>query len=422
MKLEVICTGEEVLSGQIVDTNAAWFANTMMDHGIEIHRRNTIGDRLHELAAIFEERSHHADVILVNGGLGPTTDDLCAEAMALAMNEPLIENTVWRQHLEQWFSQKKRTMPNSNLKQALLPQSAIMINNPVGTACGFKVKFNQAWFFFTPGVPFEFKYMVKKEFIPFLHSEFDLINDTKVKKILTLGCAESTLQDKLSHLQLPKNITLGYRSSMPYIEIKIFCRGMQAIQSLSNITDEIRLILGNSLVTENISSLAEDIHYKLINSGKTLSLAESCTGGMLTSQLIDFAGSSQYLLQGLVTYSNQAKRKILGVDNETLAQFGAVSINTVEEMAIGARKILDSDYSLATSGIAGPDGGTKMKPVGSVAIALATRNNVYSQMITLPNRSRELVRKFSCAVAYDMLRRKLNNESVIVDYETIGRY
>lgn len=422
MKLEMICTGEEVLSGQIVDTNAAWFASTMMEHGIELQRRVTVGDRLEDLIAVFQERSLHADVILVNGGLGPTSDDMSAEAMAQAKAESLVENALWRQHLEDWFSRNNREMPLSNLKQAMLPASAVMVDNPVGTACGFRVKLNRAWLFFTPGVPFEFKHMVNEHFLPFVRETFHLTEKVALKKLLTIGHGESALADKLAPLDLPDGITIGYRSSMPHIEIKIFARGETAINLLPRVVGQIKQVLGIAIVAEDRATLAEEIHHRLLHSGQSLSIAESCTGGMLTSQLVDFSGSSSYLHQGLVTYSNESKVRVLGVSPAILDDHGAVSIQTVEAMAKGVRSILDSDFALATSGIAGPDGGTEAKPVGTVAIALATRQGVYSQMIKLPRRSRDLVRSLSAAVAYDMLRRELLGEAVVVDYPSIGRF
>ncbi|WP_076412460.1 CinA family nicotinamide mononucleotide deamidase-related protein [Shewanella sp. UCD-KL12] len=422
MKLEMICTGEEVLAGQIVDTNAAWFANTLMEKGIECQRRITVGDRLEDLVAVFEERSHEADIIMVNGGLGPTSDDLSTEAMALAMGVPLVENKEWRTKLEDWFSRNARVMAESNLKQALLPETAIMIDNPVGTACGFAVKFNRAWLFFTPGVPFEFKRMVKEQFIPFVEERFTASTSVALKKLLTLGNGESALADRLEVIPLPDGVTLGYRSYMPYIEIKLFARGETAIASLPRVESEVKALLGNAVVAENVTTLDQEIHNTLLNSGISLSVAESCTGGMITSGLIAFAGSSSYLHHGLVTYSNEAKVKVLGVNPQTLDDHGAVSIATVEEMARGAREILDSDYALATSGIAGPDGGTEEKPVGTVAIALATKYGVHSQMLKLPSRSRALVRTLSTAVAYDMLRRELAQEAVIVDYSSFSRF
>ena len=422
MKLEMICTGEEVLAGQIVDTNAAWFANVLMERGIESQRRITVGDRLEDLITVFKERSAEADIIMVNGGLGPTSDDLSTEAMALAMGVPLIESKEWRAKLEAWFTKSDRLMPTSNLKQALLPEGAIMIDNPVGTACGFAVKFNRAWLFFTPGVPFEFKHMVKEQFIPFVESKFPLSAPVSVKKLLTLGQGESALEDKLKVIYLPEGITLGYRSHMPYIQIKLFARGHSAINSLIRIEAEVRQILGNGVVAVDTTTLANVVHHQLVDSSLSLSVAESCTGGIITSGLVAFAGSSAYLHQGLVTYSNEAKMKVLGVSSQTLEDYGAVSITTVEEMAKGARGILDSDYALATSGIAGPEGGSDEKPVGTVAIALATKHGVYSQMLKFPSRSRSLVQALSTAVAYDMLRRELLGEAVIVDYLSYSRF
>ncbi|GIU49351.1 CinA family nicotinamide mononucleotide deamidase-related protein [Shewanella sp. KT0246] len=422
MKLEMICTGEEVLSGQIIDTNAAWVANTMMELGIETQHRITVGDRLEDLKNAFIDRSHHADVIIVNGGLGPTSDDMSAEAMAMAKGEQLVENVEWREKLVDWFARNNRPMAKSNLKQAWLPESAVMVDNPVGTACGFRVKLNNAWLFFTPGVPFELKHMIKEQFIPFIKDEFDLSENTSLKKLLTIGHGESTLADSLSELALPDGITLGYRSSMPHIEIKIFARGDKAISRLVNVTKKVKSILGIAVVAEDRPTLASEIHHRLYQSGFSLSVAESCTGGLITSQLIDFSGSSSYLHHGLVTYSNESKVKVLGVNPQILDDYGAVSIATVESMARGAREILDSDFALSTSGIAGPDGGSDEKPVGTVAIALATKHAVYSQMVKLPSRSRQLVRTISAAIAYDMLRRALLGEAVIVDYPSISRF
>lgn len=422
MKIEMICTGEEVLSGQIVDTNAAWAANALMDHGIEMQQRITVGDRLDDLVSVFQERSHHADIILVNGGLGPTSDDMSSQAMALAKEVPLIENAIWRRRMEDWFTRNGREMPLSNLKQAMLPESAVMVDNPVGTACGFRVKLNRAWLFFTPGVPFEFKKMVNEQFIPFVKSLADFHIEVAVHKLLTIGNGESVLANKLEKLTLPDRMTLGYRSFMPYIEIKLFARGDDVIEQLPETVSLIKQVLGDCVVAENLDSLARVIHQQLLALGASLSIAESCTGGMIASNLVALAGSSAYLHQGLVTYSDESKVKVLGVDPATLDDHGAVSIATVEEMARGVRNILDSDYALATSGIAGPDGGSEQKPVGTVAIALATKSGVYSQMLKFPARSRELVRSLSTAVALDMLRRELLQQPVIVDYGSYHRF
>ncbi len=421
MKLEMICTGEEVLSGQIVDTNAAWFANTMMDHGIELQRRITVGDRIDDLASVFTERSHHADIILVNGGLGPTSDDLSAEAMAKALGKKLVEHTPWREHLEEWFTKRDRKMPASNLKQCYLPETAILVDNPPGSAPGFRVKFNNAWLFFTPGVPFEFKQMVEEQFLPFIKAHSEIKEPTKLLKLLTLGHGESSMADRLDKITVPPGITVGYRPSIPHVEVKLFARGNSAISALPDFHAQIKQSLGTGVVSERFPSIAEELHHLLCDSGKTLSIAESCTGGMLCNQLVQFSGSSAYLQQGLVTYSNSAKIKVLKVSQQTLTEYGAVSWQIAHEMAQAVRKILDSDFALSTTGVAGPEGGSEDKPVGMVAIALAIKNKTWVQTLQLSHRSRNLMRSMSTAIAFDMLRRQLLNEAPVVDYPFISR-
>lgn len=421
MNLEMICTGEEVLAGQIVDTNAAWCGDHLMDYGIEMTRRVTVGDRLDDLVSVFKERSLHADVILVNGGLGPTEDDMSALAMAQAKGEPLIASETWRARLEQFYTNFGREMPESNLKQIMLPESAVIIDNPVGTACGFRVKLNRAWLFFTPGVPHEFKKMIADEFVPFIKKQFDLSETTKLHKLLTFGVGESSLADNLNTLPLPQGITLGYRSSMPHIEIKLFARGETALKALPEIVTQVKQRLGEYLVSDGKPTLAEEVHNLLLEKKKTLSIAESCTGGLITNQLIELPGSSSYLHQGLVTYSNTSKIKVLNVSSETLEKHGAVSTQIAIEMAKGVRNILGSDYALSTTGVAGPGGGTKDKPVGTVAIALVSKDNEWVQEVNIPIKTRSTIRSVSAAIAFDMLRRALNDTTPIVDYAYIKR-
>lgn len=416
MKLEMISTGEEVLSGQIVDTNAAWFSDLMMNLGLELQRRSTVGDRLQDLTELFLERSRLADLVLVNGGLGPTSDDLSAEAAAAAAGVPLIENHQWRQHLEAWFRRRGRSMPASNLKQCLLPDGAVLVDNPSGSAPGFRIKLNRAWLFFTPGVPFEFKEMVNGQFVPFLQANFPPAQATTVHKLLTLGHGESSLADRLAGLELPDGITLGYRPSPPHVEIKVFARGTLAAAALPALLGRMREALGSAVVSERFPTIAQEVHTLLRERGKTLSLAESCTGGMLGSLLVEYAGSSDYLLHGVIAYSNAAKSTLLGVPDTILTEYGAVSLETAESMAAGARSALDADFALAITGVAGPEGGSADKPVGTVAIALADRERVHVQELQLSQRSRTLVRTMSCAVALDMLRRRLLEQTVVIPY------
>lgn len=421
MKLEMITTGEEVLSGQILDTNAAWFSDAMMQHGLELQRRSTVGDRLNDLVEIFRERSRHADVILVNGGLGPTLDDLSAEAAAATLGESLREDEQWRAHLEDWFRRRGRDMPASNLKQCLLPASATLIDNPSGSAPGFRIKLNHAWMFFTPGIPSEFKQMVLEQFIPFLRREFGLTSAVRLQKLLTFGLGESTLADNLEDLPPPDGVTLGYRPFIPYVELKLIARGKEAIERLPDFAAQVKARLGTAVVSERFSSIAEEVHHLLQEGGKTLSIAESCTGGLLAADLVEYPGSSAYLMQGVVAYSNEAKARLLNVSEATLARHGAVSPQTALEMASGAGSSGQTDYALAVTGIAGPDGGSQDKPVGTVVIALTHGERAWIQTVQLAGRSRRNVRIMSCALALDMLRRHLSGEEPIGDYPFIKR-
>lgn len=420
MKLEMICTGEEVLSGQIIDTNGAWFADTLMKHGIELQQRLIVGDRMEDLANAFRNRSQEADVILVNAGLGPTPDDLAAEAIAQVIGEPLVEDQAWRAHLENWFRQRGREMPDSNLKQCLLPRSATLIDNPTGSAPGFRLRYNDCWFFFTPGPPSEFHPMVENHVLPFLKATFPLPTETRLHKLLTLGHGESRLTDQLQQLTLPSGASLGYRFTMPYVEIKLFGRGVDAAafdDCLANLRD----LLGPAIVAENKTCIAQEVDHLLKESGATLSLAESCSGGMLSSWLVAIPGSSAYLHQSVVSYSNIAKQQLLGVSADILNNQGAVSPECAAAMAAGTRAIQNSDYGLSITGLAGPDGATANKSVGMVCIALCDQQQTWVQTVQLSRRSRQAVRTMSCALAFDMLRRALRQENPIVDYPFITR-
>jgi nicotinamide-nucleotide amidase len=391
----------------------------MMNHGVELQRRSTVGDRMDDLVRVFGERSQEADVILVNGGLGPTSDDLSAEAMAKAAGVPLVEDQEWRMHLEAWFARRGRVLPQSNLKQCLVPEGAIIVDNPSGSAPGFRLKLHRAWLFFTPGVPAEFKQMVNEQFLPFLRETFALDQSLKLHKLLTFGHGESTLADRIAQVPVPPGITLGYRPSVPIVEIKVFARGAAALAALDAFVATLRSTLGDAVVSERCASIAEEVHLLLREHGKTLALAESCTGGMLASQLVEFAGSSDYLVHGAVTYSNAAKARLLGVATDTLIAHGAVSPETALAMARGARALLDSDFALAITGVAGPDGGTEEKPVGTVVLALADRATCWTQTVRIPLRSRGVVRQMSCAIALDMLRRRLLDAEPLVSYSFI---
>lgn len=284
LKVEMLSTGDEVLHGQIVDTNAAWLADYFFNQGVPLSRRNTVGDKLEDLVAVLTERSHHADILIVNGGLGPTSDDLSAEAAARALGEELVLHEEWLDHMSRFFSERGRVMAPANRKQALIPASSEMIDNPVGTACGFAITLNRCRIFFTPGVPSEFKQMVKQQILPRLQTQFSLPSAPICLRLTTFGRSESDLAQSLDVLSLPPEVVIGYRSSMPIIELKLTGPGEQRA-AMDAIWPEIRKVAGESVIFEGTEGLAAQIARCLNERQLSLTLSEQFTGGLLALQL-----------------------------------------------------------------------------------------------------------------------------------------
>ena len=424
MKVEIITTGEEVLSGQITDTNASWLSQILGQHGLNVGWRSTVGDRMDDLVSVFRERSQYADAIIVNGGLGPTSDDMSAAAAAKALDEPLVENTEWMAILEQKFAAMNRELAPSNRKQAMLPASAEMLHNPIGTACGFVVKLNRAHLYFTPGVPGEMKKMMTEVILPHMEAKFAFAHVSRLKRLHSFGIAEARVGATLEPIPLPQGITLGYRAHLPTLEIKVMGLGKDAARldaDIAQVAEQIRQKMGEFLAFEDDHTLASRIQELMITKGYTLALAESCTGGMAASMLVEVPGSSAYFDRGFVTYTNTAKTEMLGVDAGLIEQHGAVSIEVAQAMAVGARQKAGTTHAVAVSGIAGPGGGTEEKPVGTVCFALACPEGVWSQTVYAPRWSRKAIRTISAAVVLDMLRRHLTGQSVFGNYDLIKR-
>ncbi|GAA5214578.1 CinA family nicotinamide mononucleotide deamidase-related protein [Corallincola platygyrae] len=419
-RIVMISTGDEVLQGDIVDTNAAWLSQQLNENGLQMSWRLTVADELSDLSRAFSEASQYADWIIVNGGLGPTSDDLSAEAAANALGEPLKEFTSWIDVLLERYQSRGRVMPESNRKQALLPVSAVLIDNPVGSACGFVIELNGARLLFTPGVPSEFKLMVKEQILPRILDAVE-VTPPAMYRWLTFGLSESRLNDFLGKIELLEGMTLGYRSAMPSIEVKLkVVQGIEQ-QTVEHVISQIVDALGDNLFCHHNKGFAAEIQSLMLSREASLALAESCTGGMLASELVALAGSSAYFQRGYVTYSNEAKQQDINVPAQILEQYGAVSEQVAIAMAEGARAKAGTDYALSITGIAGPDGGTEEKPVGTVGFALATPDRTYSQLLRLPNRGRGLVRSVAAAMAMDMLRRYLIGKPVFGEYEFIKR-
>jgi nicotinamide-nucleotide amidase len=349
---------------------------------------------------------------VVTGGLGPTTDDLSAEAAAKAAGIELTLDEKALVNVASFFKKINRPMSESNRKQAFLPYGCKVLVNPVGTAPGFALMIGSCRFFFLPGVPYEMKRMFSDHVLPDIHS---LKGDTqmvhRVRTITTFGLPESLAGEKMVGVEAAfPGIKLGLRANFPLIQIKFYSRDTESGRLEKRLEDAGRWAvqrLGTHVVSETGESMEAVVGRLLIDNAATLALAESCTGGLMANWLTNVAGSSGYFLFSGVTYANDAKMKVLGVQRETLEKYGAVHEETAREMAEGARRLSGATYGLSTSGIAGPDGGTPEKPVGTVCIGFADQDRSYGRRFTFRFGRRLMNKKIFAMAALDLLRKEL---------------
>ena len=390
LNVEMLSTGDEVLHGQIIDTNAAWLADFFFNQGLPLTRRNTVGDNLDALVAILRERSEQADVLIVNGGLGPTSDDLSALAAATAKGEGLILHPEWLETMTRFFAERGRPMAESNRKQAEIPASAEMINNPVGTACGFAIQLNRCLMFFTPGVPSEFKVMVEQEILPRLRQRFTLPDPPVCLRLTTFGRSESELAQSLNPLTLPPGVVMGYRSSMPIIELKLTGPANQRDAMLA-LWPEVRKVAGDSLIFEGTEGLPAQIARSLQERQLSLTLSEQFTGGLLALQL-SRAGAP--LLAS----------EVVPAQEETLAQ--------AARWAAERRINHFAGLALAVSG----------QENDHLNVALATPDGTFALRVKFSATRHSLaVRQEVCAMmALNMLRRWLNGQPLASEHGWIN--
>lgn len=390
LNVEMLSTGDEVLHGQIIDTNAAWLADFFFNQGLPLTRRNTVGDDLDALVAILRERSEQADVLIVNGGLGPTSDDLSALAAATAKGEGLILHPEWLETMTRFFAERGRPMAESNRKQAEIPASAEMINNPVGTGCGFAIQLNRCLMFFTPGVPSEFKVMVEQEILPRLRQRFTLPDPPVCLRMTTFGRSESELAQSLNPLTLPPGVVMGYRSSMPIIELKLTGPADQRDAMLA-LWPEVRKVAGDSLIFEGTEGLPAQIARCLQERQLSLTLSEQFTGGLLALQL-SRAGAP--LLAS----------EVVPAQEETLAQ--------AARWAAERRINHFAGLALAVSG----------QENDHLNVALATPDGTFALRVKFSATRHSLaVRQEVCAMmALNMLRRWLNGQPLASEHGWIN--
>ncbi|WP_235869321.1 CinA family nicotinamide mononucleotide deamidase-related protein [Veronia nyctiphanis] len=301
IRIAMISTGEEVLHGDIDDTNASWLSRKCFEQGFPLHRRITVGDSLDDLAVEFTRCSQVSDVVIVNGGLGPTSDDLTSQAMAAAMDTELELYADWLSVLKARFERDGREMPKSNLKQAMLPAGSELIDNPIGSACGYSAKLNDSLFFFTPGVPSEFKMMFDEQILPRLKATFPYNQAREVKRLYTFGLSEASLNDSFEDVTLPDSFEIGYRSALPFIEIKLFApRGAEQIP---DVLDELRAKLSEHVVGDGLPMIV-NLGNLLTQQAITVALAEQFTGGWLANMLNSDMECQRQLIQGWTLSEN----------------------------------------------------------------------------------------------------------------------
>ena len=406
MKAMVISTGSEILKGEVINSNAAWIGEQLSESGVEVLRHVSVGDELEPIAFVLSECAGACDMVVVTGGLGPTKDDLTAEAAASMAGVPLKEDLQAAASVDAYFEGREVAAPASNKKQSMLPQGSTCIPNPVGTAPAFTMAHGATRFWFLPGVPREMKYLMREVILKEIQGD-QYLN----RRITTFGLPESVVGERLADLSsLYPGIHVGYRANFPVIEAKVwaYSSGDAALESaFFGACIEAERRLGEYVISKEGLSMAEAVAKELSASHQTLAVAESCTGGLIGSLLTDVAGSSDWFLLSAVTYANSAKMAVLGVREEIIEAFGAVSEETAGQMAEGARRVSGADIGLATSGIAGPSGGSDEKPVGTLCIGLATKAGTKTFRIVSPFKERHQNKRIFAFKALDLLRRSM---------------
>lgn len=417
MKISILLTGNELMSGDTVDTNSTYFAQSLKDIGLDLYEKRVVGDYLSLLVSSIKELSSSSDILIVNGGLGPTDDDLTAQALADAIDEPIRQNTEAMSELQAWAKKRDFELTAANLKQADLPLSSEIIKNPYGSAVGFYAELSDCLVICTPGVPSEFKPMVEEQVLPLIQQRGNLDVQSTITRLRLFGVTESGLQD-IVHAKFPDwpaEIELGFRVQMPLIEVKLTTHGNENLDLNKQWTDHFSKLFSDYIVGHDDDRLPQVLNNLLREKGKKLTVAESCTGGLIGSLITAEAGSSQVFEAGYITYSNDVKTSLLGVNSKILEQYGAVSQQCVEQMLAGALDLSGADVGVAVSGIAGPDGGSAEKPVGTVWVAWGSKQQVLARRFFIPL-SREAVQRTSAAIAMDLLRRSLLGLPTDIDY------
>ncbi|TAL70302.1 MAG: competence/damage-inducible protein A [Bacteroidetes bacterium] len=412
MKAAIITIGDELLIGQTVDTNSAWMGAELSKSGFDVYRITSIHDRKEDIIYALNEAAGKADVVLITGGLGPTSDDITKQTLCEFFNTRLVINPEVFKMIEGMMNRRNFPMNENNRRQAEVPESCKVLTNAAGTAPGMWFEKKGTIYISMPGVPYEMKYIMTEHVLPELNKRFTsqiIIH----RNIMTYGTFEAKLAEILTDFEatLPDNIKLAYLPASGVIKLRLTGTGTEE-KSMSDLINEqvnrLYEIIPDFIYGENEESLEMVIGKMLKERHSTLCTAESCTGGEVAHMITSVAGSSAYFKGSVIAYSNSVKIQLLGVQKNLIDKDGAVSEMVVQKMAAGARKLFKTEFAVATSGIAGPDGGTEAKPVGTVWIAVASGNGIVTEKGVFGNDRITNIKRFSLA-ALNLLRKQIIN-------------
>jgi nicotinamide-nucleotide amidase len=411
---EIVTIGTEMLLGDLVDTNTAWLSTRLATLGVGVYRHTTIGDNRVRIVGALGEAASRADLVITTGGLGPTSDDLTNECLAAVAGREMVEYPEARAHVDEMFRRFGRTPTANNYKQALFPKGTQLIPNPLGTAMGALLEADGALFATLPGVPSEMKSMFEETLEPLIRERSD--GSIISKTLWFAGIGESALAEKVQEFLNATDPTVAPLAGQGKVRLRITTRAAtqeEAEERIAPVEKEILSRLSDYYFGEDEETLEGAVGRLLAAQNATLALAESCTGGLLAKRLTDMPGSSAYFKEGLVTYSNESKERLLGVPHELLIEHGAVSEPVACKMAEGARSLAGADYGLSVTGIAGPNGGTAEKPVGLVFVGLSDAGETFAERLDLSAwaRSRDAIRERSANRAFDLLRLRLEERN-----------
>jgi nicotinamide-nucleotide amidase len=409
-RAEIISIGDELLIGQVVNSNAAWMGEQLFLNGISLHWITTVGDTEEAIHQALHNALDRSQFIFLTGGLGPTSDDITKTALCSFFDVPLVFNQQAYDQIVALFSRRGFPLTERNRLQAMLPSNCTAIANQNGTASGMWFEYQDSIIVSMPGVPFEMKPMFEKQLLPTIKSRFN-VSSYLFKTVMTTGVGESFLADRIREWeqQLPSNFRLAYLPQPGIVRLRIGGQDSdkeKVRHELNNLVAGLQQLIPEFIYGYDNQSLEEVVGSLLSRQGKTVATAESCTGGYIAHLLTSIAGSSTYFKGSVVAYANEIKTALLGVPQIMLLQYGAVSQQVAEAMAIGLRKRFETDFAVAVTGIAGPDGGTIGKPVGTVWIAVADKTGVQSSIFHLGDLRMVNIRRAALA-ALNMLRLEL---------------